>query len=642
MIGKKWRITVLTIFTFAFFQHPVIAEETLTLDTAVAIALKHSHVINMAKEVAKGATAQKKEAFTAFLPKLNTSYSYTRLNEATAIRAGELTGPLSILNGIEIPIGTKDNYNWTFEVRQPLFAGGAILANYQASSLGEDAANVEETAKVQDVVQEVTIAYFNILRAQRIKDTARQSVDMLSAHYNVAENFFKAGMIPENDLLHAEVELANGKQALVRAQNVVELVKSRLNTILKRNMSAPVEVVDILNYRPLKQSFEECLNVATQERPELKISSLKVEQAGKLVRMSKSEYYPALNLVGNYTRFGDNPSTSGSAFKDMENWQVMAVASWNLWEWGKTKFRIDASKARENQALEASRELNEQIALEIKNAYLMLQETESQIAVSQKVIKQAEENFRISEERYKENVSTSTVVLEAQTLLTKAKSEYANALGDYNINYVKLQRAMGTIGKAKEEKFMADEGNPATNKDESAKSDKTYTSDAHPAVSTITDNSTPVSNEHHAAKSIPEKVVSSITDNAVPIRNEQNATKSSPEKDVRILVNKWLAGWQSGDMETYRSCYAADFKSKRMDLNAWISYKTNIRQKHREISIRIDNFEISSDAGTSTAKAVFTQYYSSLILKDKVKKTLKLRKVNDEWKIYQETAALLK
>ena len=57
----------------------------------------------------------------------------------------------------------------------------------------------------------------------------------------------------------------------------------------------------------------------------------------------------------------------------------------------------------------------------------------------QKVIEQAEENFRIAEERFKERVSTSTEVLDAQTLLTKAKSDYTNALGDYNINYAKLQ-----------------------------------------------------------------------------------------------------------------------------------------------------------------------------------------------------------
>jgi outer membrane protein TolC len=440
MISKNWRTIVLTLFTVAFFPHLVFAEEPLTLESSIDIALKNSIVISIAKEGSKGATAQKREAITGFLPKFSTSYSYTRLNEAPFSRFQGVPAPFSALNGMEIPAGTQDNYNWAIEAKQPLFAGGGILANYQASSIGEDAARLEETAKYQDVVREVKIAYFNILRAQRIQDAARQSVEMLGAHRDVAENYFNVGMIPKNDLLHAEVELANGKQTLVRAKNAVELAKFSFNTALKRKIFTPVEVVDILTYHPLNQSFEDCLNVAQKARPELKISSLRAAQAGKLVRVAQSDYFPTLSVVGNYSRFGDNPSVSGSDYKDMESWYVMAVASWNFWEWGKTKFRVDASKAKENQALEASKELNDQITLEIKNAYLILE-----IVVWQKVIEQAEENFRISEERYKERVATSTEVLDAQTLLTKAKSEYANALGDYNVNYAKLQRAMGTI-----------------------------------------------------------------------------------------------------------------------------------------------------------------------------------------------------
>ena len=447
MISKNWRIIILTLFVVAFFPYLVFAEEPLTLEASIDTALKNSIVINIAKEGSLGASAQKKEAFTGFLPKFNTSYGYQRLNEAPFMRIVDpgAPPPYNSLNGLELTAGTQNNYKWALEARQPLFAGGGILANYQASSIGEDAAHLEEAAKYQDVVQDVKIAYFNILRAQRIQDTALQSVEMLSAHRDVAENYFNVGMIPKNDLLHAEVELANGKQALVRAKNAVELAKSSFNTVLKRKIFTPVEVVDILAYHPLNKSFEECLNVAQQARPELKISSLKAAQAGKLVRVAQSDYFPTLSLVGNYSRFGDNPSVSGSDYQDAESWYVMAVASWNFWEWGKTKFRVDASKAKEDQALEAAKELNDQITLEIKNAYLILQETESQIIVWQKVIEQAEENFRISEERYKERVATSTEVLDAQTLLTKAKSEYANALGDYNVNYAKLQRAMGTI-----------------------------------------------------------------------------------------------------------------------------------------------------------------------------------------------------
>jgi outer membrane protein len=424
------------------------AAELLTLEESIDIALKNSLTINAAREGTKSAEAQRKEAFTGFLPKFNTSYSYTRLNEAPFSRfQGLPPGPLYGMNGMEIPAGTQDNYNWTIEARQPLFTGGGLIAGYQASKIGEEAAQIEEEAKKQDVVQEVKIAYYDILRTQRIQEAARQSVEMLSAHRNVAQNYFQVGMIPKNDLLHAEVELANGQQSLIKAQNAVEMAKARFNTVLKRKIFTPVNIEDILKYQPYEKSLENCWDVAVKNRPELKIATLKTAQAGKLVRAARSEYFPTVSLIANYGRFGDNPSVTGSNFKDAENWYVMGVASWNFWEWGRTKYRVDASRAKENQAADSLKEMNDQITLEIKYAYLILQEAENQITVSQKVIEQAEENFRIAEERFKERVATSTEVLDAQTLLTKAKSEYANALGNYNISYARLQRAMGIISR---------------------------------------------------------------------------------------------------------------------------------------------------------------------------------------------------
>jgi outer membrane protein TolC len=433
------------VLPFFLISRILYAEELLTLEESIDIALKNSRTIISAQEGVKAATALKRESATGFLPKFNTSYSYTRLSEAPFSRFQGLPAPMTALNGTEIPAGTQDNYSWSIEARQPLFTGGGLIANYQANKIGEDAARIEATAKQQDVVQEVKIAYFNILYAQKIRETAQQSVEMLTAHRDVADNFFKVGMIPKNDLLHTEVELANGRLNLIKAQNAVELTKARFNSILKRQISMPVKIADVLQYRPLEKQLDECFEIALKNRPELKIASLKAAQAAKLVQAAQSEYLPTLSLVGNYTRSGDNPSVSGSDFKDAENWYVMGVASWNFWEWGKTKFRVDAGRARETQALEAAKELNDLITLEIKNAYLNLQEAEKQIAVSQKVIEQADENFRITQERFKERVATSTEVLDAQTLLTKAKAQYANALGDFSISQAKLDRAMGII-----------------------------------------------------------------------------------------------------------------------------------------------------------------------------------------------------
>ena len=118
-------------------------------------------------------------------------------------------------------------------------------------------------------------------------------------------------------------------------------------------------------------------------------------------------------------------------------------------------------------------------------------------------------------------------------------------------------------------------------------------------------------------------------------QTSDNQAKSTPKEDVQKLVNKWLTSWKSGDMENYRNCYdESTFQSKKMNLSDWVSYKTNVRNKSKNISISIDDLQISADANTATA--VFTQNYSSSILKDSGKKTLKLKKVNDQWKIYKE------
>ncbi|MBN1363963.1 MAG: L,D-transpeptidase family protein [Syntrophaceae bacterium] len=106
------------------------------------------------------------------------------------------------------------------------------------------------------------------------------------------------------------------------------------------------------------------------------------------------------------------------------------------------------------------------------------------------------------------------------------------------------------------------------------------------------------------------------------------------QKEINNLLKRWLASWKSGDVQTYRDCYASDFRSKEMDLNAWISRKIRVRQNSKNIKIGIDNLQISVSA--NKAKAIFVQHYSSSILRSKGKKTLVLKKIDNKWKIYRE------
>lgn len=127
---------------------------------------------------------------------------------------------------------------------------------------------------------------------------------------------------------------------------------------------------------------------------------------------------------------------------------------------------------------------------------------------------------------------------------------------------------------------------------------------------------------------------STPTREAITTTRTVKKTKSISQSNAQILVNKWLNSWRLGDMETYRSCYDEKFESKNMNLDAWIAYKTNVRDKSKKIKILIDDLKISYQG--DNAKAVFIQSYSSSIMKNKGEKTLELKKVNNEWKIFRE------
>ena len=169
-------------------------------------------------------------------------------------------------------------------------------------------------------MQEVKVSYFNILKAARILTVAKQSVEQLKAHRDMAQGFFDVGIIPRNDLLYAEVELANGRQFLLRAENGLEMAKAKFNTILRRDIDSPVEIEDILKEQTLATPLDACIAAALENRPEIRSYLLRVEQAQSNVKLSKSEYYPNVSLVGNYARYGDTPGVSGSPYKPQENW----------------------------------------------------------------------------------------------------------------------------------------------------------------------------------------------------------------------------------------------------------------------------------------------------------------------------------
>jgi crotonobetainyl-CoA:carnitine CoA-transferase CaiB-like acyl-CoA transferase len=91
--------------------------------------------------------------------------------------------------------------------------------------------------------------------------------------------------------------------------------------------SAVYDSEDILNDRPYEKTIDACITAALDNRPEIRSFALRHEQAKSHVKVAQGDYYPSVSLVGNYAKFGDTPSLSGSIYKDQESWYVMALNS---------------------------------------------------------------------------------------------------------------------------------------------------------------------------------------------------------------------------------------------------------------------------------------------------------------------------
>ena len=431
-----WIIVSFMLFPAFLFADDSTARFSLkeTIERAIEANLK----LKQSQEEVKAAEEVRKASITRFLPTLGTSYDYLHRNKPLTQNLTGL-GPSP-----EFVVAPEDQYTFVTAFTQPIFRGFELINQYKISDLGLNSAELSEKIMRQDVILDAKNAYYSVLKTQKLLGVAEQRVIQIAAQKDVAENFYEVGMSPLNDLLQAQASLANARQGLIAAQNNFEIAKSQFNIVLRRPVNSPVALEDILDYTPFAQDIDFCLSSAKENRLEIKVADLQAEIAEKEVTLARKDYYPSINLTGKYTRIGDEYDVNGGdGISDAAGWNIEATAQWNFWEWGRTSFGVKEKLHRLSQAQYQRSQILDNIELEVKTAFLRTKESEKNITTVEKAIEQAKENFRINQERFKEQVATTTDVLNAQTLLSDTLTSYYNALYDFKISKATLFRAMG-------------------------------------------------------------------------------------------------------------------------------------------------------------------------------------------------------
>jgi outer membrane protein len=435
MANKNWvrLLLCLVLMQSMLFADASNAQEPVkifTLKQTIEGALKVNLGLKSSREETSASLALKKAQRTQFFPTFSTSYKYDRYDEGVEVEGFVLT--------------PKTQYSFVTSFSQPIFSGFSLLRQYDIAKLGLDKAKVTEQLNRQDIILDAKNAYFQLLQTQKLYDIAQQTVVQISAQKDVAENFYKVGMTSLNDFLQAQVELANAKQELIVARNNMENAESNFNTLLRRPINAPVVLEDILNYTPFKETLEYCVSQAEKNRWEIRIADLDVAISQNQYQLAKKDYYPTVDLEGNYFKNGTDWDVNGGfGIYDPSGWEISAMAKWNFWEWGRTSYGVQEKHSRWTQSKLKKQEIVDNILLEVKTAYLRTQEAEKAIITVETAIEQAKENFRINQERYKEQIATQTDVLDAQTLLSRTMTNYYNALYIFKMSKAKLYRVIG-------------------------------------------------------------------------------------------------------------------------------------------------------------------------------------------------------
>lgn len=413
------------------------ADNVLTMGEAVKSAVENNYRLRAAMEAHKSAMESTKSARADMFAKATAKYSYTELKDQ----------PFSINSGREIPVAHKSQYHWDVSLVQPLFTGFALTTLHEMAKTDEKIKEFEKEKVLLDIVQRVKTAYYNVLLGEKMLLVAEGDVKALKSHEEDAEKYYKQGLIPHNDLLKSRVALADAVQQREKSRASLVLAISDLNLVMGSDIHTKRTLEEVKSDGKSAPGLHELIREALESRSLLKGLRMGLEKQRRGVTLAKSGYYPEISLVGTYEADGDDLSASNNDYGNRDNASLSLQGTWTFFEWGKTRAKV-AGQRHDLQAIEEGlKEAGNGVRLQVQNAFLNLGVAGKNIQTAEKALKQAKENWRITKLQYDQQVVNSTEVLDARAYLTKADSNYYNALYGYLISFAELERAVGREGR---------------------------------------------------------------------------------------------------------------------------------------------------------------------------------------------------
>jgi outer membrane protein TolC len=292
------------------------------------------------------------------------------------------------------------------------------------------------------LIEAVTATYYAYLAAQEAHKVAQNSILAIASELKQTQLRFDAGTVLKSDVLSLEVQMAQMQEAEIRAANGIELSKTSLANLLGLSSYQVFTVAatsPLLTQPKVTASFNNLLELAMSQRPEVKAAAKQVEIAQIKLKSEQGAYLPKADA---YVSYGQNSQSPGFS-TSQDNVTAGVTVEMDLFSGFSTQQRVSAASRKASEARETERKTKLAIEQEVKIAFLKLQEALARVNVTEISVRSADEALRLVNEERRAEIVTVTRYIESEVASNKARSDTIAAHYDALSAEAALKKAVG-------------------------------------------------------------------------------------------------------------------------------------------------------------------------------------------------------
>ena len=380
----------------------------LSMQEAIDKALQYSAKIQSQKSYISAATYNKYSTYANFLPVVGSTYMYSF--NAPSLSPSYMLNDINLSASLNLFRGFKD-YLTTKESSQNLKRQNLLLHSAKA-----------------DVVLNTRLAYIKILQSKALLNTAQESVRLLGEQLKKADSFYQQGLRAKNEVLTMQLQLANANISLESAKMNLAYALNELGNLLGESITLE-QVEEIQSVQLHEYQKQTLISQILARNPDYLITKSQVQSAQIAFKTAKAQFLPQLDLTGVKHWYVDGMGAANSYYGLQS--QVRLNLTFNLFNGLRDSFVYQVKKHDVFALTHNLTQYERNLALQLDGLLRDYATAISQLRISQDSLDKAKENYKITNNRYLQNLSTYTELINAQLLLTSMQTNINQAR--YNI-----------------------------------------------------------------------------------------------------------------------------------------------------------------------------------------------------------------